>query len=399
MYHFLMKYAAIVTAALFGATFVHVAAHGCSLMQWDPNATVENPRIESPDRTYTLVIRQHPELGDFETTTEGALAGLTPPFETREEDEASEFLPDDYDPYVPEEPLEEFEAVAIGNEPVNEEVEEPQPLEVALYRNDEAGGRDLVATFFLEEPFPPARMLVSEGGTFVVTVEIPEGFVVSSCGGSWLRPGIVIYAASKGTYRRIEFDDLLSESDIEWLRHGAFGTVTFRIRTMPNTGSQVLTMSLPPAGSWQVPTEIDIDLRTGVRLQPPQNIYPPVRRIVVEPSTDAPSSQGCDEGSVGTVESAELLDRATHEVAPVYTEVARRAFVGGKVILEVVVGQDGTVSCVRVIKGLPFGLDVAAVDAVRQWRFETDDGNAPFVGVLEVRFEVNTHRTERRALD
>jgi hypothetical protein len=80
-----------------------------------------------------------------------------------------------------------------------------------------------------------------------VSWEIPDGFVVSSCGGSPSKPGIVIGDVTRGTHRSVEFDDLLTASDVEWLRYGAFAEVTVRIRTMPNAGSQVLTVSFPAA--------------------------------------------------------------------------------------------------------------------------------------------------------
>ena len=57
------------------------------------------------------------------------------------------------------------------------------------------------------------------------------------------------------------------------------------------------------------------------------------------------------------------------EVAPDYTEEARRAGLEGEVLLEIVVGPDGGVSEVRVLRRLGAGLDEEAVEAVRQWRF------------------------------
>ena len=61
--------------------------------------------------------------------------------------------------------------------------------------------------------------------------------------------------------------------------------------------------------------------------------------------------------------------RVLTRVAPVYTERARLARVQGIVIVEAVVDEHGDVSNVRVLKGLPDGLDTAAVDAVKQWKF------------------------------
>jgi TonB family protein len=57
-------------------------------------------------------------------------------------------------------------------------------------------------------------------------------------------------------------------------------------------------------------------------------------------------------------------------VRPVYTELARRARVTGTVIIEAIIDEHGDVQNVRVLKGLPMGLDQAAMDAVKMWRFK-----------------------------
>ena len=57
-----------------------------------------------------------------------------------------------------------------------------------------------------------------------------------------------------------------------------------------------------------------------------------------------------------------------HHVAPVYPRLAQDARVEGLVILEAVIGVDGRVQDVRIIRSKPL-LDQAAMDAVRQWRF------------------------------
>ena len=67
---------------------------------------------------------------------------------------------------------------------------------------------------------------------------------------------------------------------------------------------------------------------------------------------------------------------------PVYTEHARRARVNGLVIVEAVIDQTGSVTNVNVLKGLPLGLDRAAVDAIREWTFEPATLNGKPVSVL-----------------
>jgi len=57
------------------------------------------------------------------------------------------------------------------------------------------------------------------------------------------------------------------------------------------------------------------------------------------------------------------------EVKPDYSEEARRRGVSGDVLMTLVVRRDGSVADVHVTRGLGYGLDERAVEAVRQWRF------------------------------
>ena len=57
-------------------------------------------------------------------------------------------------------------------------------------------------------------------------------------------------------------------------------------------------------------------------------------------------------------------------VEPVYTAEAKEHRISGIVIVEATINESGAVEDVQILKPLPFGLDQAAADAVRQWRFE-----------------------------
>jgi TonB family protein len=89
--------------------------------------------------------------------------------------------------------------------------------------------------------------------------------------------------------------------------------------------------------------------------------------------------------------SGVLPPRILREVKAAYTEDARRANVEGAVVLEIVVRRDGAVSDVKLLNGLPHGLNERAIAAVRQWRFApaTRLGQAVDVVVeVEVEFKL-----------
>jgi len=79
------------------------------------------------------------------------------------------------------------------------------------------------------------------------------------------------------------------------------------------------------------------------------------------------------------------------DVAPVYPLIARAAHVGGVVILEAVIAEDGSVRDVNVLRSIPL-LDAAAVEAVRQWRFSPTLLNGepvPIVMTVTVAFRLH----------
>ena len=61
--------------------------------------------------------------------------------------------------------------------------------------------------------------------------------------------------------------------------------------------------------------------------------------------------------------------RLIKEVKATYTDEARRSNISGEVDMEITIRRDGTVSDVRILRGLGGGLNERAVAAIRQWRF------------------------------
>jgi protein TonB len=70
-----------------------------------------------------------------------------------------------------------------------------------------------------------------------------------------------------------------------------------------------------------------------------------------------------------TVPGKEMSQRLTYKVNPVYPEEAKKNKIQGTVKMTAVVATDGTIQQLRVDEGHPL-LVKAAVDAVRQWKYE-----------------------------
>jgi TonB family protein len=74
------------------------------------------------------------------------------------------------------------------------------------------------------------------------------------------------------------------------------------------------------------------------------------------------------------------------DVKPRYPERLSDAKVGGTIVLEAVIGTDGTVTDVSVVTGADPELDAAAIEAVRQWEFSTT-----FLNCTPVDVHMNVH--------
>src|SRR5215470_3074227 len=76
-----------------------------------------------------------------------------------------------------------------------------------------------------------------------------------------------------------------------------------------------------------------------------------------------------------------------HRVEPLYPALARQAGIQGQVLLQAIIGKDGTIENLRVIGGHPL-LVRPAVEAVQQWRYRPYTLNGEPV---EVQTQVTVH--------
>jgi TonB family protein len=83
------------------------------------------------------------------------------------------------------------------------------------------------------------------------------------------------------------------------------------------------------------------------------------------PSSAGPATPGAPVRVGGNIR----VPTKIHNANPVYPATAQTAGIQGVVILELTIATDGAVSDARVLRSIPL-LDQAALDAVRQWRYE-----------------------------
>jgi TonB family protein len=70
-----------------------------------------------------------------------------------------------------------------------------------------------------------------------------------------------------------------------------------------------------------------------------------------------------------TVPASVVAENILTKVAPKYPDAAKKARIQGKVLLEAVLGKDGSIENLRVISG-PKELQESSLDAVRQWTYK-----------------------------
>jgi protein TonB len=121
----------------------------------------------------------------------------------------------------------------------------------------------------------------------------------------------------------------------------------------------------------------------------------PGRGLAAPQATAAPATHKVKELAPVADSCAEepVKPQLDHQMQPSYTAEGRQASVEGVVKLEVTVDETGRVTNVRVLKGLGFGLDEAAVAAARQWTFKpaTKCGKAvSYVVKPGVRFQLGS---------
>lgn len=115
--------------------------------------------------------------------------------------------------------------------------------------------------------------------------------------------------------------------------------------------------------------------------------------IVPGPSGPAVLPGGGDETQPQRLTAEMSRPQALRPIQPHYTETARRVGIEGTVILEAIIDEKGNATNVRILRGLPMGLDRAAVEAIQQTPFKPAMmGNRP----VKVYFTLTVNFTIQR---
>lgn len=166
----------------------------------------------------------------------------------------------------------------------------------------------------------------------------------------------------------------------------------------------------PPLTQNEPPPQVAIALpvappTVGVAVPVPDAEAPPEQTIAsqeeIAMTTPGVSTEGSGEIVVAPPSEDEMpkfgeyvyveeMPEAITKVPPVYPDIAREAGVDGQVLVQALVGKDGRVKDVRVVKSVAM-LDKAAIDAVKQWVFKPALSNNKPVAVwvaVPVRFSL-----------
>jgi len=125
----------------------------------------------------------------------------------------------------------------------------------------------------------------------------------------------------------------------------------------PRSIAVVKKEEAPPNGTTEMPGSIPGGLPNGV----PNSVINIVR--------DTPGALPKVTAEKVRVSSGVVQGLLIHQVTPQYPPQARRAGIQGTVVLQVLIGKDGTVQNLHVLSGHPM-LIQAAMDAVRKWRYK-----------------------------
>jgi protein TonB len=194
---------------------------------------------------------------------------------------------------------------------------------------------------------------------------------------------------SKMTRSRLIFSLVVMTALLLWTGSFAMGMFPLAGKPMPQAPAPV-----PAAVSAPVPTPAPAPAPAAITAPATAEPAPPA--VVPVAATKAPQPPKPQQQEPVRIGSGVQASKLIRKVLPMYPELAKRAHVEGNVILQVLINEDGTVTNVQVLQSQPL-LDMAAIEAVKQWRYSTTLLNGipvPVQTTVSVEFKLSDTSSE-----
>ena len=307
----------------------------CSMRGLDPNDLVENTPVYSANGRFCVVVRWHEGLADFTNQLAGTFFHMDDP------------APPDAAPR--------------------------KTVFAALYESG-TKSRRLIAEIPLDIEKTGDVLVPDSGRYLVVHGPAARGCYVGTREGDTL---VTIYAAGGARIGALTVEDVFTPSDVLQISLGHI-VPDYKLQH-ESQDREVVVLSVPvPRKEGNDPRyeERRIDVATAVLLDSRRDFYP-VPRSYATPATDLryagrpydPQSPACAAAAdLVSIDPRQFFAQAVLGPAPEFPPVAIKVRIRGVVSVEVVVSESGDVLCTRNTR-FPFGLDHAAVEAARRWKF------------------------------
>jgi TonB family protein len=211
----------------------------------------------------------------------------------------------------------------------------------------------LLGKYGMENAKPQAVQIMPDGVFMTHTGKL---FVYGS-EGKWFDPVELAYT-ERGTFPKVEF------------RGGKYDLafVSDRFQLQIENGFELRIDGVEwvfAGGSWRLRNSLSIDVTRS-----------PVSSAGVTPPSTEGASSAAGRGSAGNGAAGRTMPSPISMPTPPYPAEMRKRKVEGKVMLEVLIKDDGSVSNVRVLRGVSPELDESAVTTVKTWKFKpaTENG-------------------------
>jgi len=120
-------------------------------------------------------------------------------------------------------------------------------------------------------------------------------------------------------------------------------------------------------------------MKISVFLRPPHLLFAGLALLALSACSNSPS-EPCP-GPFNVDDPGVVAPEGLETPQPEYTEEARRARVQGVVVVEGVVDCQGVFRDLRIVEGLPLGLNESTLETLARWRFRPAMRNGSSVSV------------------